>query len=347
MEHSQPPFLLDRGRINRSLLCPWCGRDLLDAVDQCSACGKNVPDAVAFRLHEAGLNESGWVTAADRVCVRCGYSLLGIHFDNSCPECNLQVRESTYAGQINYAPPEWIERLQTGATYICTGIAALWATLLLWLTVFAPGMSGGFLTVGLTLGLLAAIGLPLLGGWMLTKSPPRPLDTPLDRRQRLVIRLAIFAAAGMIPVIVSLSQVAMRPLRWVFSVGGAAAALAGLIGLLAYMNHIERFSERWLPADVAERITRLRRMAWVWLAACFCLAVLQNVALAQGADWGHMLGYAAVAAFVLHTGSAWMLHVRVIAALNEPLKSARANWPAPKVIGPPVPSMSKPEVRVP
>lgn len=337
LELTNNRFLLQDDVAARSLLCPTCNHDLAGASGHCPACETSLAEAAAFRLREAGLNEAGWVVAPDRLCVRCGYSLVGTHFDSACPECNWPVRRSVYAGHIAYAPPAWIEQLQTGATYVCAGIAALWATLLLGVTVFTPGLSGGFLTVGLTLGLLVAIGLPLLGGWMLTKAPPQPLDAPIDRRQRLIIRIAIFVTAGMIPFVVALSRTGMPPLGRVFSVGGAAAGLAGLIGLLTYLNHVERFSARWLSADVAEKITRLRRMAWVWLAACFCLVVMQSVLLSHGADWASILGYAAVASFVLHTGSAWMLHVRMITALNEPLQSARWNWPDPKVIGPPPP----------
>lgn len=328
------PFLFDQGRLTRSLQCAGCEADLNSADKECPECATPVADTIRFRLDEAGIDHHGWVTS-DRACAQCGYSLRGTHFDAACPECNHPVRQSVYAGLISYAPPAWIELLQKGATYVSTGIAALWATLLLSLTGFMPGLGEGCFTIGLLLGFLLAVGLPLLGGWMLTTPPPGPLDSPLDRRQRVVIRLAIVLAAAA-PVGLMLSNFALaRPQRWVFSLGAATAGLAGLVGLLTYLNHIERFTAKWFSPDIAAPIARLRRIAWVWLAAFFCLLAMQGVLMPRWPDVARLLGFSAAGAFVLYTGSAWMLHVRVIGALAKPLISAHKHWPAPTMIGPP------------
>lgn len=65
-------------------------------------------------------------------CGRCGYDLVGLKFDQACPECGLLISASASRGDLQYAATWWLRSLRTGLTLLLASLgslAAMWVLL--------------------------------------------------------------------------------------------------------------------------------------------------------------------------------------------------------------------------
>lgn len=241
-----------------------------------------------------------------RPCRRCGYDLLGLPADGSCPECGAPVQsqgfDKRFADTLTDAPLPYLKRL-TLAFWILAGsiLVAVLARVLDAFGVFTLGVLSPVLADG---AILLATASWLLGVWLATPTRPRTeltapdplLDSPGLRRAIRVTQsaapLAALAAAA-IPHTPPALAVAL------FFVTGALGIVAflGASALCAYLSALADWAGDTGVAD------RLRASAWgiavmgLISLGCVLLSPLAPSLLVVG-SWTSLLLLLAVVLFV-------------------------------------------------
>lgn len=84
------------------------------------------------QCHETGPPETPEIaqpTKAQNIsCAKCGYSLVGMTMEKSCPECGTPVHESTHGFYLGFADPLWISTLTKGAKVVAWSIGLVVAS---------------------------------------------------------------------------------------------------------------------------------------------------------------------------------------------------------------------------
>ncbi len=81
----------------------------------------------------------------DRPCARCGYNLIGLELDGTCPECGTKITETRrrrpprFADQLIHAPPPWLSNFRLAGLVLAGSGSLLFGCLLLFsVSRFAP-----------------------------------------------------------------------------------------------------------------------------------------------------------------------------------------------------------------
>lgn len=139
-------------------------------------------------------------------CARCGYELRGLAVNQRCPECAAPVQNSMQAEMLDFAAPEFLDRLMRGALLArISAIVALCTvaiTAVLFIVALAVGITSGAppaaimvaLAIIWLIGPLACGGSAVIGWWLLTTPDPGAGGTRQDRRIRRVLRVGTVVA---------------------------------------------------------------------------------------------------------------------------------------------------------
>jgi hypothetical protein len=139
------------------------------------------------------------VVDTDRPCIRCGYSLRGLHAEMLCPECGLTVGESLKGDLLRHCDPGYLAQLARGVRWVLLSvIATIVGGIGLLALMIALDLTGGhWLDFGLRLyggGCVTAFGL---GWWWLTERDQGRLGEDAGERVRRLARGGVVALVVM------------------------------------------------------------------------------------------------------------------------------------------------------
>lgn len=254
----------------------------------------------------------------DVACVNCGYNLRGLAPGGDCPECGSAVRQSLREDRLADAPLAWLRRVRWGAYVLVAALVLLPvvnlvpAAVLAW-GAWAPSMTLVQLGVVLAWGVnLLAVGVGVMGLWLLTAPEPGRAEPATDWRPRAAGRVALLAWAVLTFGVVATVAVSGQRLHgewWMYDGVLIAAAVIFALGMMACWNHLAVLADR-VPAPALVRRLRQLRLDWIAAVGCGILAaaamnVLNWLAVnapgGQGAFW-QSTGSAAVGGAVAVIG---------------------------------------------
>jgi len=210
------------------------------------------------------------------LCQRCGYDLRGLDAAGRCPECNAPISAALHGEQVEFADPQWLQRLAKGSRCVKTGgwslalVCGTWLVPLKWLDVPSP--------LRIALGAVAVASVVFflcLGIWYLGEPDPRTKDREPTLSHRRLFR-SMFAA---VPLTLVMSLVLLRtagPAAFcVTQLLGAPIGLVGMVMIWAYGTYMQWLATR---VGVSLAVTRARdyRNAYTFSWLLFAPAVFAS-----------------------------------------------------------------------
>ena len=167
---------------------------------------------------------------APDTCYRCGYPLLGIADEQSCPECGLLARRSRRTtDELHNSRPRWLCRISRGANLVLLAIVVAIAGLFAWpfayrsvYMVLSTVMPYRLWNYGPLFGLGVGAVLLFVGVLFLASAEGYPPADRADRRLRLALRLA-----AALPL-VAIGLLIMRGILWLRALRAGFVAVGGI-----------------------------------------------------------------------------------------------------------------------
>jgi hypothetical protein len=213
----------------------------------------------------------------DLPCSRCGYNLRGLTLEKLCPECATPIARSAHGNLVQYADPDWVDRLRFGTALM------LW-NMLIGLVVGGAGvviLAIGLPQVLISLLTLVAGGMGLWAMFLITTPEPANAlsEDPMTLR-KLVRGCAIINFLG------TVLQEAGKTggLGPAVLVAGGVMLLVGIVAHFGFFVYLRRFALR-IPDDSLAAQTRT--VMWGLVIGMVLLALTGIVAVvALGATAG-------------------------------------------------------------
>lgn len=184
------------------------------------------------------------------ICVRCGYSLLGIPCEGFCPECGASVEQTLSGDLLRFSPTGYRRAVRLGLLLVLVGDGM---NLLLW-----PFSELADAQQWAVVGMLDALGtfftlVGFAGWWIASRPDPSHLGLHRADRTRLVLRCLLTVVVPIEFYDMVLSWMAPLPL-WI-------QALLAPVSVSVYI--VSCFYLAWL----AGRVPALRLSRWCGRAA--------------------------------------------------------------------------------
>ncbi len=237
----------------------------------------------------------GVVVEDERVCVACGYALVGLPIEGVCPECGVEVRRSLGERLLHDADAGYLRALARGAGLVMWGV---WLGLGLFFGSIVAIVAGGVLqgmgqpiprdlvmvleraaNVLIPLLGLAGVIVSVIGWWKITSADP---GAPASDRGAVIRRRArwLFVGAGVLLMLIVLLEMSGLSSASLFGqlVPWMVLGLSGLLALVMLLwFQVSMRVVRGLADRVPDRTlrARARRCAvWAWVAAGWQLALV-------------------------------------------------------------------------
>jgi hypothetical protein len=223
------------------------------------------------------------VVGEHRLCLRCGYDLIGLRVDGVCPECGTPVARSLLGDMLRFSSGEYLRTMHQGVFLIL-------ASIVLDLVMIIGGVAVGLVLTAARMGRpgtavsgvgmvdLAGSGLSLvsaamsLGGWWLLSAPdPRSMAMEKGQQARRLIRTMVVISAGatLVTTALTLSNKVASPaggtpvwsaMAIVILLAGVASFVAWVVKFFAAMAYL-----RWLSPRIPNEgiFNRARTMMWL------------------------------------------------------------------------------------
>lgn len=219
----------------------------------------------------------------DVACRHCGYNLRTLWPDGQCPECGTAISESLRGDLLQFAEPQWLEKLHRGV------VVKLWIVALTILFSFGMGIAGamglsGAMPGPYVMATLTAITLGGLGLWasfLITAQEPRISLSEDPMTLRRVIRVcALLSAIGY-----ALPNYGGTPGVALFVLTGVAK-LAWVVLVTGELVYLRRLGLRIPDAALAESTRLLSWFVPIGVGLFFLFGVAAAVIVGAAAARG-------------------------------------------------------------
>lgn len=207
---------------------------------------------------------------ADRYCVRCGYSLLGLKCEGLCPECGTELALSLREPTLAASAPEYKATVRRGLSLVLNAILLMIvfciASVPLSLVMANPALFSGWLFQVIS---LAITSMMLWGYWLYTEPDPSQVAVEAQNAARRIVRVSVIVQAA--SSVASLALVIVEPpVATQRGVPTGVALVAGLVNLLWMAAFAVQFFAtmkytRWLAGRVPDRLIVRRSRLYMWL----------------------------------------------------------------------------------
>lgn len=272
--------------------------------------------------------------AADCMCRHCGYNLRGLHESGRCPECGTPVGASIRGDLLQFADPQWVEKVARGLTIIMWMILVgyVFGLLISFLGLVSPA---AFAILG-----LATASLSYYGAWLMTTPDPSGVGEFGQWNARKIIRVTLIVGMlGQFCTSMAQSFPVALGLFGVFVAGAIVLALVGIAGEFAKFCYYEGLARRIPDESLADRALFLRwgyslSMIGASVAGAIGLFATRGATIPpKGAALGTMacLGGVSGLALLIFSIMAVLLLIRLRRSVAEQARLARASWAAASV----------------
>ncbi len=209
----------------------------------------------------------------DLKCARCGYNLRGLTLDKLCPECATPIARSIHGNLLQYADPDWVEKLRFGTALM------FWHMLI---GVSVGGSVAGITVIGLPQALTSILGIiaGVLGLWAaFLITTPEPVNALSEHPMTLRKLVRACAIANFCGVWVQEAG-KIGGLGVVIMVVGGILALVGIVSYFGFFVYLRRFALR-IPDESLAAQTRVVMWGFVvGMALLVALGIVLGIVLA-------------------------------------------------------------------
>ncbi len=173
-------------------------------------------------MMDEGDAKVGVVLEEERVCVACGYALVGLAMDGVCPECGVAVERSLGKRLLHDVDAGYLRELSRGARCVVWGA---------WLGL---GVFFGSVVAIVSGGVLQGMGQPIPDEWMMIANRIASVVFPLIALAAAVVSAIGWwkittADPGAPPPTIDRGAVIRKRARWLFVAGGALLMMIVLL----------------------------------------------------------------------------------------------------------------------
>lgn len=254
----------------------------------------------------------GVVVKEERVCVACGYALVGLPLDGVCPECGVAVERSLGERLLHDADAGYLRELARGAGCVVWGVwlamVLFFGPIVAWVLRGVLQGSGGGLPVDFVMVIqraalvvypmlaVAAAVVSAIGWWKVTTADPGSPDTAGDRgavnRKRARWLFLVGGASFVVIVLLEMggatsgvggTSLFAMVLPWIVLGLMGLLALVALLWFQASMRVVRGLADRVPDRMLSKRARRCAVWAWV-VAGWFILLVVSIILIAMFAS---------------------------------------------------------------
>jgi hypothetical protein len=279
-----------------------------------------LPEIAPAHLH---LDADGRIDQ-NSTCVRCGYNLRGLRPESACPECGTAVGRSLQGDLLRFAPPDWVETLASGMSWIVAGILVGFVSGLL--VAVAAAASWQPLVV-------QAVGIVgVIGYWKVATPDPGISEAEPPVNARKLVRFT-----AVLNYVLGLSQMgAMQVDARLGMALGVIVAICGIVGYFAIFLYARRLALR-IPNQRLAKHTIIVMWGIIVLAVFGLLMMLGAAAVAppSGASLATIGCFTGLGMLVFAIWSL-VLILWFRRELSQAAREARTTWARP-IHQPPMP----------
>lgn len=199
----------------------------------------------------------------DRNCVRCSYNLRGLPIDGKCPECGSPIADSLKGILLQFASPEYLQKVAGGLSLILNGILLMVVAVILSFALVAALRTAGAALIGQGLQIIASV-MMLIGYWKYTEPDPGFIGTESPGSARSVARIAVLASLVILALQTALGAASVNAARAPFALAILLLALASTVAAAVQFFAIMRYT-RWVAGRVPDAFMVRRTRTYMWL----------------------------------------------------------------------------------
>lgn len=235
------------------------------------ASGATPPPSSQFT--EAGA-PGGVYVEIDRPCIGCSYNLRGLPVNGNCPECGQPVQASLRGILLQFASPDYLATIRSGASLVLNGILVY--IVLTLVTIFGTfavsaglgtrGATGSSYEIVISLVQLIPTAMIMLGYWKFTRPDPGFVGIEKPDSARSIVRITVAIQAGfqVLHVLMTVIGGSMPGAALAIGIFAILFAIVTVVAWAVQFFAMMRYL-KWLAARLPDTFIINRAGTYMWL----------------------------------------------------------------------------------